>query len=80
MRFPSIFQETITRRVPIWNFHGDKDTAVDVSESRKMVEALKKVKANTTYTEMPGEGHGIAGKFLNDEKVQEWLFGQTGKP
>ena len=41
-----------------------------------MVEALKKVKANITYTEMAGEGHGIPGKVLGDEKVQEWLFSQ----
>ena len=29
-----------------------------------------------TYTEMKGEGHGIAGKVLRDEKVHEWLFSQ----
>ncbi len=62
--------------IPIWNFHGDADTAVNVSQSRTMVDALKKAKANITYTEMPKEGHGIAGKVLKDEKLQEWLFNQ----
>lgn len=62
--------------IPIWNFHGDADQTINVAESRTMVDALKKVKANITYTEMPGEGHGIPGKVLGDEKVQEWLFSQ----
>jgi predicted peptidase len=62
--------------IPIWNFHGDADTTVKVLGSRDMVEALKKVKANITYTEMAGQGHGISTKVIGDEKVQEWLFSQ----
>ena len=65
------------KKVPIWNFHGDKDDAVDVKQSREMVEALEKVKAKITYTEFEGAGHGIADQVLNDPKVQEWLFSQT---
>ena len=64
------------KNIPIWNFHGDADKSVKVTESRKMVEALKKAKAKITYTEMKGAGHGIAGKVLKDEKVHEWLFSQ----
>lgn len=64
------------KKIPIWNFHGDADTAVDVKNSRGIVEALKKIKANITYTEFPGEGHGISGKVLDDVKVMEWLFTQ----
>jgi predicted peptidase len=64
------------KKIPIWNFHGDNDTAVSVKNSRKIVEALKKLKANITYTEFPGAGHGITNKVLNDTKVMEWLFEQ----
>lgn len=64
------------RKLPIWNFHGDKDDKVSVEESRKMVEALEKSRANITYTEFEGAGHGIADRVLQDEKVQAWLFAQ----
>jgi predicted peptidase len=67
------------KKIPIWNFHGDNDKSVSVTNSRKIVEALKKIKANITYTEFPGAGHGITGKVLNDTKVMEWLFVQKKK-
>jgi predicted peptidase len=64
------------KKIPIWNFHGDNDTSVSVKNSREIVEALKKIKAKITYTEYPGEGHGISHKVLKDTKVMEWLFEQ----
>jgi predicted peptidase len=64
------------KKIPIWNFHGDADKSVGVKNSRDIVEALKKIKAKITYTEFPGEGHGISRKVLADEKVMEWLFAQ----
>ena len=64
------------KRIPIWNFHGDKDESVSVTQSREMVEALEKVNADITYTEFEGAGHGIADRVVRDPKVQEWLFSQ----
>jgi predicted peptidase len=64
------------KAIPIWNFHGDADKSVGVDRSRGIVTALEKVNGKITYTEMKGEGHGIAHKVLKDEKVQEWLFAQ----
>ena len=66
------------RSVPIWLFHGDKDEAVDVQGSRDAAEELKRSKV-FKYTEFPGEGHGILGKVLNDEKTHKWLFSQIKK-
>jgi predicted peptidase len=70
------FSARAIKKIPIWNFHGDADKSVSVENSRKIVEALKKIKAKITYTEFSGEGHGISRKVLNDEKVMEWLFVQ----
>jgi predicted peptidase len=64
------------KHIPIWNFHGDADKSVSVDNSRKIVKALEAVDGKITYTEMKGEGHGIARKVLNDEKVHQWLFAQ----
>ncbi|WP_353568861.1 prolyl oligopeptidase family serine peptidase [Haloferula sargassicola] len=65
------------RKLPIWNFHGEKDETVSVEQSREMVEALEKAKADITYTEIPGADHGIADQVLRDEKLQQWLFSKT---
>ena len=67
------------KKVPIWVFHGAKDPTVDVSQSQKMVDALKKARAVVEYTEYPDGDHGIAGQVYGDEKVHEWLFQQVQK-
>lgn len=67
---------TAIRKIPIWNFHGDADQTVNVEGSRRIVEALKKKNGKIIHTELPGEGHGIAGKVLRDQKLQEWIFAQ----
>ncbi|MFN9041975.1 MAG: dienelactone hydrolase family protein, partial [Planctomyces sp.] len=43
--------------LPIWVFHGDRDTVVRPELSRNMVEALKKAGGMPKYTEYPGVGH-----------------------
>src|SRR5262249_46123074 len=48
--------ETLAK-IPIWAFHGDKDTAVKVERSRNMIEAIKKAGGKPKYTEYPGVGH-----------------------
>ena len=65
------------KRVPFWVFHGDADTVVNVEQSRKMVEALKKAGGKADYTEIPGAGHGIIGQVYQDQKLHEWMFDQT---
>ena len=65
------------KRVPFRVFHGDADTVVNVEQSRKMVEALKKAGGKVDYTEIPGGSHGIIGQVYQDEKLHEWMFDQT---
>lgn len=63
------------RSMPIWAFHGAKDTVVGVEGARAAAAALKRSK-NFKYTEFPDEGHGISGKVVADVKVHEWMFAQ----
>ncbi|MDA0766079.1 MAG: prolyl oligopeptidase family serine peptidase [Verrucomicrobia bacterium] len=65
------------KKVPIWVFHGAKDPTVPVQQSRTMVEALKKERAEPKYTEFPDGNHGIANQVYADQAVHEWLFEQT---
>jgi len=65
------------KRVPFWIFHGDADTVVNVGQSRKMVEGLKKAGGKVDYTEIPGGSPGISGQVYQDKKLLEWMFEQA---
>jgi predicted peptidase len=61
-------------KLPIWNFHGDKDGAVPVSRSRIMVEAIKKTGGKVKYTEYPGVGHNSWNATYDNPKLYEWFL------
>jgi predicted peptidase len=65
--------------VPLWAFHGDKDTAVPVSRTRDMIDALKKAGGEPKYTEYPDVGHNSWDKAYATEELYEWLFKQARK-
>lgn len=66
-------------RLPTWIFRGDADPAVPVDVSRCMTAALKTIKADVRYTELPGIGHNAwdAAYELGDLPI--WLFKQATK-
>jgi predicted peptidase len=63
-------------KVPVWVFHGDKDTVVKTMRARNIVEALKKAGGNPKYTEYPGVGHDSWNKAFAEPELFPWLFGQ----
>jgi len=63
-------------KLPIWNFHGDKDGAVKVERSRNMIEALKKAGGAPKYTEYPGVGHDCWNPACKEPDLLPWLFAQ----
>ena len=65
------------RSVPIWTFHGDKDTAVPVVRSRQMVSALWQCGGNVRYREYPGMGHGCWIRTYQDPEVLDWFFSRS---
>ena len=67
------------KKVPLWVFHGAKDDVVDVSQSQKMVEAIKKSRGDVEYTEFPDGTHGIGHQVYSDEKLHKWMFEQSRK-
>jgi predicted peptidase len=65
--------------LPVWAFHGAKDTTVKPDRSRNMIAALKKAGGTPKYTEYPDVGHNSWDPAFADPKLYEWLFAQTKK-
>ncbi|HSQ58067.1 MAG TPA: prolyl oligopeptidase family serine peptidase [Gemmata sp.] len=65
--------------LPCWDFHGDADTAVNVSGSREMIAAIKKAGGNPKYTEYPGVGHNSWDKAYATDELYTWLLEQHKK-
>jgi predicted peptidase len=66
--------------VPIWAFHGDKDTAVPLERSEKMIEALKKNGGNPKLTVYPGVAHDSWTQTYENPAVYEWLLEHKRQP
>ncbi|MBL8151573.1 MAG: prolyl oligopeptidase family serine peptidase [Blastocatellia bacterium] len=63
-------------KTPIWLFHGKDDNVVSVSESRRLVEALKVFSKRVKYTEFEETGHNCWDKAYEEEGLTNWLFSQ----
>ena len=63
--------------IPIWIFHGDADTTVNVEASRKMTAALKSIGATIQYTEFAGVDHnGATNTAYARADLIEWMLKQ----
>ena len=68
-----------TRRfphLPVWVFHGAKDTGVPLERSQEMVDALKKAGGEPKLTVYPEAGHDSWTETYNNPKFYEWLMEQ----
>jgi predicted peptidase len=63
-------------KTPVWVFHGGADPVVPVSESRKMVEALKAAGGQVRYSEYEGVGHNSWDRAYAEAEFFTWLLSQ----
>lgn len=65
-------------QIPIWTFHGSKDTAVPQLETEQLISLLKEAgRDDVKFTIYPEAGHvGAWQKAYGDPKTWEWLFNQ----
>ena len=63
-------------RLPIWAWHGDKDSVIKPSRSKDMIEAIKKAGGNPKYSEIKGRGHNSWTDAWNSKEMWEWLYSQ----
>jgi predicted peptidase len=66
-------------KTPVWVFHGGADPVVPVTESRKMVEALKAAGGNVRYNEYEGVGHNSWDKAYAEPEIFTWMLAQKLK-
>ena len=69
--------------LPVWVFHGAKDTGVPLSRSKSMVEAFEKAGGNVRFTVYPDAGHDSWTETYANPELYRWLLQQKrgeGKP
>lgn len=67
------------RNIPAWLFHGADDPTVPVTESRRMVAALKTAGASPRYTEYEGVAHNSWDRAFAEPDLPKWLLAQHRK-
>lgn len=66
--------------IPLWVVHGDADQVIPVTESRKMVEALRMNGGRPEYQELHNVKHDCWSITYNQtDKMLEWLFKQKNE-
>jgi predicted peptidase len=60
--------------VPCWCFHGAADPTVPVSQSRKMIQALRQAGGDPKYTEYPGVGHNSWDRAYATDALYPWFL------
>jgi len=77
MENPYAFVAEKVGKTPVWVFHGGADSVVPVTESQKMVEALKAIGGNVKYTEYEGVGHNSWDKAYSESELYKWMLTHT---
>ena len=66
------------RKVPIWAFHGAKDTAVKLEESERMVNAFKRIGSeNVQLTVYPEAQHDSWTETYDNPKLYDWFLSHS---
>ena len=60
--------------VPVWAFHGGKDTVIPPEESRKMVDAVNAAGGNAKLTIYPDNDHNAWSDTYSNPEVFAWLL------
>jgi len=63
-------------QVPIWLHHGTADRAVPISESKKIMRAIKKEDpdANVSLNVIKGGTHGSVERLFHDDAIYNWML------
>ena len=62
--------------LPVWAWHGDRDTVVSVERSRAMIAAIRAAGGSPKYTELPGVNHDSWSPAYTSAELIPWMFEQ----
>jgi len=62
------------KKLPVWAFHGAKDTIVPLSESQRMVDALAALGGRVRFTVFPEAGHDAWTAPYSGSELYQWLL------
>ncbi len=69
------------KNLPVWVFHGGKDTTVPLKRSEEMVAALKNAGApEVKFTVYPEAGHDSWTETYNNQALYDWFLAHKRKP
>lgn len=71
-----LWNASVLKDTPIWAFHGDLDTVVNVEESVKMVSAVNNTGGNAKLTIYSDTDHDSWVQAFKTPELYEWLLGQ----
>jgi predicted peptidase len=62
------------KKVPMWIFHGQKDSVVPFDHSQIMVAAIKAEGGDPKFTVYPNDGHNSWDDAFKEPQLIPWLF------
>ena len=68
------------KNIPIWAFHGEKDTVVRLQDDADMVAAVKACGGDVKFTVYPGVGHDSWTQTYANPALYEWFLQHKRKP
>lgn len=68
------------KNVPIWAFHGAKDTVVRPDETRRMAEAVKAAGGDARYSDVPEGDHNVWAQVYDYDPLYAWMLSPKSDP
>jgi len=62
------------RNMPVWCFHGAKDSSVPIAMEQKMIRALQNYNPSVRFTVYPEAGHDSWTATYNNDSLYQWLL------
>jgi len=62
------------KKIPLWVFHGGKDTTVPIEKSEIVVNELKRLNGNVKFSIYPEAGHNSWDSAFAEPEFLSWLF------
>ena len=70
----------LIRHLPVWAFHGAKDSIVPIGESQAMVDALRACGGNVRFTIYPEAEHDCWTETYDNPELYDWLLKHRRAP